>query len=273
MIHLVLVLLIPFLFTQMGGCQINQDMIPIELGPEVEAEKIDQALSLPLQEADPLTMQLGEGFILTETQALGGISDTPSIVADTSQTVIERSETADSVLMTIIEHKQVYLNDGVQKTSTEIPVKIEKNPSPESLAKISGLLHSLNLKETPQNIGRTLSANNTFSSAATKVTYHNLKIKTALEMPPLLVQHREDCAGIPQCQLKVTRVSFDMVFWDDKTPERVHWDVAMSSEAPYLASVLEKCLTGSVALGSGTGQDHILVRQCQDVTDFRYSAP
>ena len=124
-IHLVLVLLIPFLFTQMGGCQGQEDTVPLNLGPAISAEEIDKAIGEPLKDATPLSIQLGEGFIYSETQELG-VGGAYAVISDTSQTVIERTESATEILMTLIEHKQVYSNGNVQKTSTEIPLRIDK---------------------------------------------------------------------------------------------------------------------------------------------------
>lgn len=304
MIHLVLVLLIPFLFTQMGGCQNEKDTLPLNLGPEVDPALIDSALTAPLQNTTPLSIRLGEGFVLSETQELGGIAGSYAVLSDTSQTVVDRLETPAEILMTIIEHRQTYANGEVQKTSTEIPVRIEKTAAEALMYGPETSLPSLNSQASEKVASQTGSAAPIFrmevdkimrekspqallallrqhtsqnktgdvsSLSATdgKVTYHGLKASSALEAPPILVQRRENCAGLPNCQLLVHRVSFDMVFWENGRPDRVHWEFAMSAEAPYLASVLEKCVTGLAKLGGNQGE--ILVRQCLPVIDFRFT--
>lgn len=304
-IHLVLVLLIPFLFTQMGGCQGEKETVPLNLGPEVDPATIDAAIAAPLQSTTPLSIKLGEGFVVSETQELGGIAGSYAVLSDTSQTVIERTETSSEVLMTIIEHKQTYSNGNVQKTSTEIPVRIEKIGTtallfgPESvlprmgtatenqqaseqisrsfLPKFRKEVEDLLKTNSPQILQSLLRKHSeqtkpvevTTLSGTTKVTYHGLKSKVALEAPPMMVQKRENCAGLPNCQLQVHRISFDMVFWENGRPDRVHWEFALSPEAPYLASVLDKCVTGLVSLGGNQGE--ILVRQCIPVIDFRFT--
>lgn len=304
MIHLVLVLLIPFLFTQMGGCQAEKDTLPLNLGPEVDPALIDSALTAPLQATTPLSIRLGEGFVLSETQELGGIAGSYAVLSDTSQTVVDRLETPSEILMTIIEHRQTYANGDVQKTSTEIPVRIEKtaseslmygpasvlpsltsnteakatslaaSPGPTFRAEVEQILRErspqalLSLLREQSSQRKSGSDVSTLSDGA-KVTYHGLQATSALEAPPILVQKRENCAGLPNCQLKVHRVRFDMVFWENGRPDRVHWEFAMSDEAPYLASVLEKCVTGLAKLGGNQGE--ILVRQCLPVIDFRFT--
>jgi hypothetical protein len=303
MIHLVLVLLIPFLFTQMGGCQAEKDTLPLNLGPEVDAELIDQALSAPLRSTTPLSIRLGEGFVLSETQELGGIAGSYAVLSDTSQTVVDRVETESEVLMTIIEHRQTYSNGEVKKTSTEIPVRIEKTATEALMYGPEVILPSLTTPTTEKVTSQNFASGHTFRPEiekllrerspqallgllreqnsqnksgeisirgdGAKVSYHGLQISEALEAPPVLVQRRENCAGLPNCQLRVHRVRFDMVFWENGRPDRVHWEFAMSAEAPYLASVLEKCVTGLAKLGGNQGE--ILVRQCLPVIDFRFT--
>jgi hypothetical protein len=331
-IHLVLVLLIPFLFTQMGGCQGQEDTIPLNLGPAISAEEIDKAIAEPLKDASPLSIRLGEGFIYSETQELG-VGGAFAIISDTSQTVIERTESATEILMTLIEHKQVYSNGNVQKTSTEIPLRIDKpaavttsssasssasssgsssdDPllmfgpvrdlpsierraasSPEELSKpviiaanfrpeieslfrersphaLLSALRARVVRPTATNTASSAPGGGTVSTMADSVTYHGLKTYVTVEAPPELVQKRENCAGLPDCKLRVYNIEFDMVFWDKGKPDRVHWNLAMSPDAPYLAGLLNKCVTGLAPLGGRQGE--VLVKQCMPVVDFRFT--
>lgn len=326
-IHLVLVLLIPFMFTQMGGCQGQEDTVPLNLGPAISAEEIDKAIGEPLKDATPLSIQLGEGFIYSETQELG-VGGAYAVISDTSQTVIERTESETEILMTLIEHKQVYSNGNVQKTSTEIPLRIDKTaalqasgatiandgdqndgeqnsdasllmfgpgrilPSIERMvaeatpttsvnasdAKLRPEIQSLFRERSPHALLSALRARilksqsatgETVSTMADSVTYHGLKTSMTIEAPPELVQKRENCAGLPDCRLRVYNIEFDMVFWDKGKPDRVHWNLAMSPDAPYLAGLLNKCVTGLAPLGGNQGE--ILVKQCMPVVDFRFT--
>lgn len=319
-IHLVLVLLIPFLFTQMGGCQGQEDMVPLNLGPAISAEEIDKAIAEPLKDASPLSIQLGEGFIFSETQELG-VGGAFAIISDTSQTVIERTESSTEILMTLIEHKQVYSNGNVQKTSTEIPLRIDKtaaaissssasspgsssdeqllmfgpgrdlpsierntasspeeqSKTPIAAAKFRPEIESLFRERSPHallsalraRVVRQSVASGTVSTMADSVTYHGLKTYVTVEAPPELVQKRENCAGLPDCKLRVYNIEFDMVFWDKGKPDRVHWNLAMSPDAPYLAGLLNKCVTGLAPIGGNQGE--ILVKQCMPVVDFRFT--
>jgi hypothetical protein len=289
-IHLVLVLLLPFLFTQMGGCQGEKEVLPLNLGAEVSAEELNDALGKPLEATDPASIQLGEAFVVSETQELGG-GAAFTVISDTSQTVIERQENTAEILLTVIEHKQKYINGDVQKTSTEIPYRIEKStpavagslttpaadpaegsakmrPEVEKLLRTRspvGLIDDLRALTTTTGAKKAQSG---VSESEVTVTYHGLKVSVAKEPAPTLVQQQPNCLGIPNCQITVHRVSFDMVFWENGKPDRVHWDLAMSPEVPYLASMLNKCVTGLATLAGDQG--NILVKQCLPVVFFRY---
>lgn len=299
-IHLVLVLLLPFLFTQMGGCQGQEDTVPLNLGPAVSAVEIDKAISEPLKEATPLSIKLGEGFIYSETQELG-VGGAYAVISDTSQTVIERTETATEILMTLIEHKQIYSNGNVQKTSTEIPLRIDKTPvattsvmfgpdrtvassdsaksqTTQTTNKLRPEVESLFRERSPlalisairsRSTGFATLADGSLSTLSDTVTYHGLKTSMTIEAPPELVRKRENCAGLPDCKLRVYHIEFDMVFWDKGKPDRVHWKLAMSPDAPYLAGLLNKCVTGLAPIGGNQGE--ILVKQCMPVIDFRFA--
>lgn len=294
-VQLVLVLLVPFLFTQMGGCQGEKETYAVNLGPEVSAEQLDSALAGPLANTTPTSIKLGEGFIVSETQELGA-GAAFAVVSDTSQTVVERQEDATQILLTVIEHHQKYVNGQVEKTSTEIPYRIEKNPSATEASltntapatpsetpsskfrpEVDKMLHQSTptaLLAAVREQAKTNAALKTLSGDSgsnSKVTYHGLNVVVSKEAPPDLVQKQPGCLGIPDCKITVHRVGFDMVFWENGQPERVHWDIAMSPEVPYLASMLNKCVTGLAALSGNQG--NILVKQCVPVVFFRYEQP
>ncbi len=288
-IHVVLALLLPFIFTQMGGCQGEDDVKPLKLGPEVSPKEIDAAISEPLQKTDPLQIKLGQFFVYSDTQEIAG-GMAKNIIADTAQTVVERTELPTEVLLTIVQHQQTYQNGEVRKVSTEIPMRIEKAPATaapslmigpadeakklgfEYRSEVMALLNDHSPLAMANGI-RTLSVNQESVQATSgdRITYHNLQRSVAFEAPPALVQKQSACAGIPNCKVEVYRVSFDMVFWEKGKPDRLRWDLAISPDAPYLAAVLDKCVTGLASVGSG--QSKILVKQCKPVLNFRYQAP
>lgn len=303
LIQLVLVLLLPFLFTQTGGCQGQDDTLPLNLGAEVSPRQLDAAISKPLEKSDPVSIKLGEAFVVSETQELGA-GAAFAIVSDTAQSVIERIENTAEIFLTVIETKQKYINGDVQKSSTEIPYRIEKaakpaspvttnatpnatdnvgaanfRPEVESMLRNVAPMSFLNAirerearqndqKNAPQNA---INAKNGVDIFAEKVTYHGLKVVVSQDNPPPAVQQARSCLGIPNCKITVHHIDFDMVFWHGDKPERVHWELALSPDAPYLAAMMNKCVSGLAKLADNQGD--ILVRQCLPVINFRYVQP
>ena len=298
LIQLVLVLLLPFLFTQTGGCQGQDDTLPLNLGTEVTAKQLDEAISKPLDGTTPESIKLGEAFVVSETQELGA-GAAFAIISDTAQSVIERRESATEILLTVIESKQKYTNGEVQKTSTEIPYRIEKaakpavavSPKDEVPAQVPALgtspenfrpeveamlrdvaplafVNAIRQRESAKVAMEVKSGVETF---AERVTYHGLKVVISKDSPPLAVQQAPNCLGIPNCKITVHHVNFDMVFWKGDKPERIHWELAMSPETPYLAAMVNKCVSGLSKLADNQGD--ILVRQCLSVINFRYVQP
>ncbi|MDX9731132.1 MAG: hypothetical protein RBT63_05120 [Bdellovibrionales bacterium] len=309
-IHVVLVLLLPFLFTQMGGCMGEKELVPMKLGPEASADDIDNALFAPLAHLDPTTIQPGEAFVFSETQELGlGIGHT--VLSDTSQTVVDRQEDASYILLTVVEHFQKYEKGEVLKKSTEIPVLIEKaQPASDSTLRYAGKTEPQTEGERKitslppfvekifrgqlrsQSVGNdhkpllfkaasdteNLSAQDNAQDSAevrafeqdiTRISYHGLTVNVTNEPPPELVQRQPNCMDIPNCRIEVHHVNFDMVLWRGEKPERIHWSFALSPDAPFLASTMNKCVTSLASLGGNQGE--ILVKQCLPVINFRYS--
>ncbi len=302
MVRVVLLLLVPFLLSQMGACQEETNLSKVDFGPAVDPTLIDRALTEPATQNDPLTIKRGEGFVFSETQEIVGSGGT-MVVSDTSRTVIELRdqpiENPTERLLTVIEHKQFYSNGDVRKVSTEIPLRIELKPNeaiPQGMAEkimvgphvandlgfthrirpeIQKLLKDFDFRPTavsPSTSSSTESAGSMESqnlqSQAEEITYHRLKAAWRTQAPPTAVQSQPNCGGVPQCQIRVYAVSFDMVFWDQGKPDRVHWEVELSPDTPFLASLINKCVTSLVSVGSG--QSKILVKQCLPVVNFRF---
>lgn len=308
-VHLALALLLPFLFSQIGGCQPEDGIMPVDFGPPVAESVVDQALNTSTGDMDPMGIELGQFVLITDTQELAA-GASRAITADTGQTIIDRQESSTEVLLTLIQHRQTYENGEVRKVSTEIPLRIDKTAAASSDTKLMigpnedqvtsssyhfrpevdrmlrdrsprALTDWLRRASTIGSLGparlgdsgselipQDLQPHNAVQTLATRITYHNLKQRVATEAPPLAVQQAAQCGGMTQCQMQVHHVSFDMVFWENDVPDRLHWIFAFSPDAPYLASTLNRCVEGLASVG--TGQAKLLVKQCSTVMNFKH---
>lgn len=301
-LKLALVGLLPFLLSEFNGCKLDDHIKPLDLGPEVSADAVAEAVSAPTAKLDPLNMKVGEFFVYSDTQEIP-FSGSVSVSADTSQTLIEKTETVvdpqnSVVAMTIIQHKQSYQNGQVLKTATEIPIKYQKKTtasskfteeigpvqsSPETssvtVPQVRTEAADLFGSSTPNEFYKQLRALGVakktagmVQAAADRITFHKLAVTNEVIPAPTLVAQSSQCQGLVGCKIHVTKVEFDMVFWAGDSPDRIHWEMLLSSEVPYLASLLNKCMTGQVTVPSTTGRapTTLLLRQCQPVVNFKF---
>ncbi len=122
------------------------------------------------------------------------------------------------------------------------------------------------------------SANNSINTAAGRVlenqkswvTYHNLRIGYETAAPPEAVANEANCLGIPSCKIRLHHIAFDQVYWVSPTQsEKLAFEFTLSTDVPYLARLLEKCVTFLASLGEKRPSS-VVVRQCSPVVNFRF---
>ena len=110
-------------------------------------------------------------------------------------------------------------------------------------------------------------AQKSVSQEIEKVTFHDLVVKTENSRPPETVAKLEDCGGIENCEIEITKISYEVVFHfsDEKIQKhQVEWH--LSPDVPFFASVLEQCATTLVPIDNL----RVLVKQCEKVRDFQF---
>ena len=307
-IRRVTLLLLPLLLGQNWGCQEQDYFGNWDPGPEVTAEEIDRAIGDPALAGDPYTIELGQGVVISETQELVGVGSPPFVSADTVRTIIELKDlpegNPDTRYLTMIENRFLYAGNETKQVTTEIPLQLDltrqraqavsfahahSEASAEltplglssvpvrsqlrqsSKSALSALLGARNRDELRNIIGAygEISTRG-LSSMDERVTYHNLKVEWMDLPPPRAVREQVQCGSVPGCKLKTAAISFDMVFWSQGAPDRMHWKFLISTEAPFLAQIFDRCVTSLVEIGEGASS--YLIKQCQPVVNFRYRA-
>lgn len=293
LIHLLLALMAPLLIMALTGCKSNDTGETVSFGPEVANDALNEALIAPILETDPLTMKVGQFIHFSTSQQLAG-GAVNTLLADTGQTVIDSVETAADITFTIVQHTLVYNNDQAQKTSVEFKFGFEKPDTQSSSASSAGLnafgvaggqlspLAALQAGLAKYDMNGKATTFSSVVQAAERVTFHDLKTSTTVEKPPVAVQNESNCLGIPSCQIKVHRVSFDQVFWSGDKGERIHFDLAMSPDVPVLAGMkmsplfeyypglIKSCVTLMVPVGDGRSKT--LLTECNQLENFRFEA-
>lgn len=278
----------------LGGC-IDTRTVPVDYGPQVEAAKIIDALNTPTENMDPTAIQLGE-FVAAEVTQDIALGASYSIVGDVGKTVTTREEDSLRIIYGGITHEISYKQDGTyQKTSKEgdflcvskvaggcgedltsastpasaaIPLKTEavneRNPS------IFEPLTPVRSQSALKSFGFVQPAKVLAAAAATTQapTYHHLKTWITRERPPIRVQQSNNCEGIAGCLINLHHIEFDEVYWDKPEGTKVHYEVTMSPDVPFLSRNMGTCQ--SLLVDIGDNGSNILLKQCTNVFDFAF---
>lgn len=273
-----LILAAPIFALSLSSCIRGADALPLNLGPEEDVQKVADAISKPTESMSPLNIQVGEFFAIEETQELAAGASS-SVLNDTAATITAKDEDANRIIFTGVINEATYESDGtVSKVSREGNLlcvskvtggcgeEASQSSTAESAAGISqtqALLKKMSEAGTPEKVLKTA-----LTTTGTKTTYHHLQTSVANVNPPARVRAQPNCLNIPNCQIKVHRVSFDQVLWENGKPNIVHIDALLSSEVPYLARNISTCYSAVANVESATGG--ILVKQCSNIFDFRF---
>lgn len=107
------------------------------------------------------------------------------------------------------------------------------------------------------------------------VSCHNLEVVKGVRPPPIGVASQPNCGGISNCLVNYTKIAFDLVvnLTDTTTgethPERVHYELVLSPDVPYLSRLLDFCYQGMVP----TQGQKVLVKMCNKVKNFVQGTP
>lgn len=293
------VLVAALIATSLTACE-RKNGDPATLEAEVSPADVQRALAEPLRTMDASTMQKGAFAHWQDTQTLA--ASVTVALADTGQTIDDRDDASepDYVLYNIVERKFTYSGSETREVTTERDAAAAKPRPPASpraplasslasslaLAWSSPLARPLRLPATVETIeavalgrggstpfGLTSSgfAALAFAPAASasgfgRVSYHGLKTSRTQAAPPELVRKRPNCGGLPGCSLTLHRIEFDQALWQNGRPDKTHFVFEMSPDVPFLASLMNRCVTALVPVG----QTKTLLTQCSPVLDFRF---
>ncbi len=228
----------------------------VDYGPETPVESVQSALSQAAAGTDPTQIKVGEYVDFIENQVVQ--NQVSSLVSETAQTVVLRNQDSDSIVYTIDQDKVTYKSDGTaQKVSTEF----------QQTASVHSSVHSSVRSSVHSTLRQTL-----MQMQSAKLKYYNLKTSMALSDPPPAVKAAADCGGLSTCQIHIYKISFDQVdYSDDQLGNKIHVDYTISPDVPYLAAILNECLTTLLTVPNGhQGSGEVLVQQCSPIQNFHF---
>lgn len=262
-------------------------------GPEVPADEVQKAVLSAWDRADFNSIKLNEFLYIEQDQKISTLD--PKVVYKEATQVIGRTENTDSIDYKFLIRSQAMENGNFKPvTSYEDNISVTKtSPSVTNTASASSAdgtavpnsVEELQKSMANGSVGlRAGSGTNHFLGVLTvqnmlsacvkgdnwDVTCHNLRTSEGVMSPPTGVSGQQNCGGIPNCQIRYKKVSFDLVvkFAEEGSgnirTEKVVYDMTFSPDVPYLSRLLEFCYQGMVP----TATQKVLVKLCNRVQNF-----
>ncbi len=261
-------------------------------GPVASADDVQAKLFQAWGDVAPETINKNEFTYIEREQKIQDYD--PTLIMQEGITVSDRVVNGSEIDYTLV-HQINDLSGGDSKlSSTEEKVSVTlSDPSLTAQMKVMQQLHSLREstlgESTPgastpgedntsvhqsnlsvQNVQALMLA--CVSGKDWDVTCHNLTYTEETRPAPDLVKAQPNCANLPNCEIHVRKVSFDIIV-NVKTAEnttekqKVQYSIAISPDAPYLSRLVDYCYRGLILVPSA-GQK-VLVGVCSYVKNFK----
>ena len=261
--------LLPIFFLALSSClEVKQGAL--DYGPENDFDEVNAALKTPLAGSDPTNIKVGEFVHSAETQIIN--ESFGFVISDMGLTVVERNESATEIALKLIENKITYSTNGEQrKSTTEKNAVIEKE-----VAAAVQVLAEGGAREGLRQFSDPEAAAAATTTPKIRRTFHNLKTGMRVIAPPPAVVNQANCGGIPNCQIRVYDIAFDVVDWEsEEKAKKTSYEFSMSPDVPFLAQELNQCMTFLQALDAKRPDSSTLVKvkYCMPVVNFRFEAP
>lgn len=244
-VHGFLTVLLPIVIVLFVGCKNKVDLGEPPLGPEVSSSSLNDVLIKALGSKSEASISKTESsaYEINFRVETGEIRK----ISDIATTVLDRVETDQDIT--------IYLSEATTNyTVGKAPDTVVREfrfviPREVKTASLFSLL------------------DDSASRGPIRRTYHNLRVKTDFVDPPESVRLKEGCGGVRNCQIPITMIAFDEADWQpDGTFNKSLYRYAFSSETPYLANLINGCMTTYVAVETR----NYLVTQCKVLRDFTF---
>lgn len=236
----------------------------------------------------PLTMKKGD-FLYQETDQKIE-TDVARVTLQEGVTVFDVTEPADhpdDYLYNFVYQTKVIKNNEEQTSSRNYQVYVSKKEDmalavaqsvlkPQSLVKpdlqtMSDDLHltfgisrvealAYACQKTPE---LDKYCKETLKVDSCRVQCSNLKVTDETRPAPDLMKAQANCAGLPNCSLKIKKVSFDwsiiLTVGSTSETQKVNYNVALSPDLPFLSRLVDYCSRGLYQVSSA---QKVLVTTC-----------
>lgn len=262
-LHVMIGIGVPVILLLFFGCkEITEEPAPI--GVPVEAAVIEQELQKALEGTSVHTVKKNQQVVFELNQTLESRAPSPYLYV--KQHVLKLYDTPDYFAYTyneIIEDPNAEPGTKPIVKEKDSPLYIPR-PSGNTLSLQENGLYTLrNLTLFSENRAETL----TNERPVVRVSYHDLHVEKEIQAPPPFVRQQPDCRGVPNCQLRVTKIRFDQINWySDDDYDKLRYTLEISPDVPYLGKVISDCIAAQVPYEERT----VYIKECQVLLDFAY---
>lgn len=262
-------------------------------GPEVAPDEVQKAVLSAWDNADFNSIKLNEFLYVEQDQKISTLD--PKVVYKEASQIIARTENTDTIDYKFLVRSQAMENGNFKPvTSYEDNISVTKTSPSVTDSPTTSAIQGKGLPGSVDELQKSM-ANGTVGvrsgtgtshflgvlmvqnmlSACVKsdnwdVTCHNLQTSEGVMSPPTGVSSQQNCAGIPNCQIRYKKVAFDLVvnFKEEDSgntrTEKVVYEMTFSPDVPYLSRLTEFCYQGMVP----TSSQKVLVKICNRVQNF-----
>ncbi len=241
------------------------------LGPQTTADEIEYEQYKSIAKLDPYSVQKNQRIHGIETiELISSQNPMKSISKEWTMEVTDVENYVDRRLLTTLKavsdkadtDQFVYEIKNVYQIPQLNPLQV-LNPLRLNLSEIKSYID-----EQQNSPDITKQSTTTEPDPITGIAFHNLKSQVIELNPPPKVQESENCQGLTNCKISADKITYDVVFLFKSGKTQTHnveWFI--SQDVPFFAGILKQCATTIISIESA----RVLVKQCSEVIDFKFS--
>ena len=230
------------------------------LGSEVDPNDIALAIDEAVEGANPFAITKGEGALYVYTQEIEGSAATPYL--QLSQQVLATEEVTEGLKVYVLESTYDYEEDETTETSFTSIFRYEDYPGSTMTSAqldIEGermLVAQMSMHRGPATMNEVI-----------RTTYHDLYVTNGVSAPPVNVSSRDNCGGVPNCEIAYTKISYARADWTSEDDfDKIVFEMDISTTPPFLGVILRECQATQVPVEDR----RFYLKTCRTLTDFLY---
>lgn len=260
-IHVSCLIIIPVTISVMASCMEKPKVEQAGLASEVKGEAIDDAFNEALGGANPYAAKEGQAVLFRHNYSV-----------ETSEPIDYQQEVlAIKKILSTSEAFTIVYDETFSDLESNAPdVTKEKEMEFYPLVNTSSTGLNLMSRRVSPSVYKLAMQSNLIPYADreyTRVTYHGLQVSQVTRAAPQHLQERENCGGLPNCEMRVTRITYENALWySDVDFDKVTSEVEISTDVPFLGSIILDCTTQQQFIDK---RDYV-IRNCKSLRDFLY---